>query len=893
MTALASENDVSEAKPAPARGRLFRKYLASLLAVVCVALIANGALDAWFSYQEQKRLLIAVQRVEADAAATKIGEFINQIEDQIGWLSLFPPEAVMPGDPRLDAIRLLRLEPAIAEIARLDPQGREEMRVSRNTRDVVGSGADLSATPAFLGIKAKGFYHGPVYFFRETEPYMTIGVKGPGRDPSVYIAEVNLRFIWDLVSRLKVGATGNAYVVDARGRLVAHPELWRVLRNTDLSRLAQVHAALTGDTSQDAEVAEDLSGHSVLSAHALVPSLGWHVFVELPIEEGYASIRASIERSALLFIGLLGCAVAAAFLLSRHMTVPIQALARGAERIGVGHLDQRIKIKTGDELEVLGDQFNRMAARLQDSYATLERRVDTRTAELASARDLAMAEHAEAVRARQMAELANEAKSRFLAVISHEIRTPMNGILGVLQLLDRERADAEERRLLEIASASSATLTALIDAILDYARLEAGTETIERSDFDLRRLVEAAAGLMRPQAQAKGLAFELAIEIGKRAFVNGDPVRINRILLNLLANAIKFTEKGKVGFAASLERPREGGALLGVTVSDNGIGIAPEMRERIFAEFTQGDDSIARRFGGSGLGLAISRQLAELMGGSLNVESAPGVGSSFRLELPLALAAPAIAKRAIIEPVEAPSGGLASFQPFCILIVDDDAFNRDVTATMLRRLGHRPELAEDGRTAIEMVEARAFDVVLMDLGMPGMDGFEAASRMQSLPGERKPRIIALTADMSEASRARLAEIGISAIVGKPILIDALRRALAGEAEGSSAPSPVPDAKGLADDGKSLLDFAFLSTQEEVLGRERLRRLRGVLRRDRFGFAYEDEALGRIAGPWRPAPPGASARQRRGRPRACAPAPRLQPPRVRRPLNLGPCSFRPR
>ncbi len=151
----------------------------------------------------------------------------------------------------------------------------------------------------------------------------------------------------------------------------------------------------------------------------------------------------------------------------------------------------------------------------------------------------------------------------------------MNGILGVLQLLDRERADAEERRLLEIASASSATLTALIDAILDYARLEAGTETIERSDFDLRRLVEAAAGLMRPQAQAKGLAFELAIEIGKRAFVNGDPVRINRILLNLLANAIKFTEKGKVGFAASLERPREGGALLGVTVSDNGIGIAP------------------------------------------------------------------------------------------------------------------------------------------------------------------------------------------------------------------------------------------------------------------------------------------------------------------------------
>ena len=187
------------------------------------------------------------------------------------------------------------------------------------------------------------------------------------------------------------------------------------------------------------------------------------------------------------------------------MTVPIRALTQGAARIGSGDLEQRLAIRTGDELEALGEQFNRMAAQLRESYATLERKVIERTAELAQARDQAWDEHAEAQRARQAAELANETKSRFLAVVSHELRTPLNGVIGVLQLLDNGRLDDAQRRQLQTAAASGDTLLALIDAILEYARLEAGTETLERRNFRLDQLIEAAVDLMRPQAEAKGL----------------------------------------------------------------------------------------------------------------------------------------------------------------------------------------------------------------------------------------------------------------------------------------------------------------------------------------------------------------------------------------------------
>jgi signal transduction histidine kinase/CheY-like chemotaxis protein/HAMP domain-containing protein len=387
----------SEQSPVPAeisvpktRRRLFTKYVALFVAVVCVALLSNGIFDVFFYYQEHKASLIRIQREQAEAAAAKIGQFIKEIESQLGWTTQLPWSAGSIEQRRFDALRLLRQVPAITELAQLDATGKERLRVSRLAMDVVAGGADLSSDPKFAEAVAHKVYYGPVYFRRESEPYMTLAIAGTRRDAGVSVAEVNLKLIWDVVSQIKVGERGHAYVVDAQGRLIAHPDISLVLRNTDMSKLAQVRAARasasgagTGDNAPETvQEAENIEGRKVLTAYAPVAPLGWLMFVELPAEEAYAPLYAALQRLGFVLLGALGFAVLAGMFLAGRMVGPIQALQAGAARIGRGDLSQRIAIKTGDELEGLADQFNDMAGQLQESYAGLEKKVEQRTHEL-------------------------------------------------------------------------------------------------------------------------------------------------------------------------------------------------------------------------------------------------------------------------------------------------------------------------------------------------------------------------------------------------------------------------------------------------------------------------------------------------------------------------------
>jgi signal transduction histidine kinase/CheY-like chemotaxis protein len=372
------------------RRRLFAKYVALFVAVVCLALLSNGVFDVFFYYQEHKAALIRIQREQAEAAAAKIGQFIKEIESQLGWTTQLPWSAGSIEQRRFDALRLLRQVPAITELAQLDATGKERLRVSRLAMDVVASGADLSSDPKFAEAVARKVYYGPVYFRRESEPYMTLAIAGTRRDAGVSVAEVNLKLIWDVVSQIKVGERGHAYVVDAQGRLIAHPDISLVLRNTDMSKLAQVRAArasTSGPATPDSpaetvQEAENIEGRKVLTAYAPVAPLGWLMFVELPAEEAYAPLYAALKRLAFVLLGALGFAVLAGMFLAGRMVGPIQALQTGAARIGRGDLSQRIAIKTGDELEALADQFNDMAGQLQESYAGLEKKVEQRTHEL-------------------------------------------------------------------------------------------------------------------------------------------------------------------------------------------------------------------------------------------------------------------------------------------------------------------------------------------------------------------------------------------------------------------------------------------------------------------------------------------------------------------------------
>ena len=366
------------------RTRLFTKYVALFVAVVAVALLANGLFEVFFYYREHKASLIRVQHEQAEAAAAKIGQFVKEIESQLGWTTQLPWSAGSIEQRRFDALRLLRQVPGITELAQVDSSGKERLRVSRLAMDAIDSGIDLSGDPKFTEAVAHKVYYGPVYFRRDSEPYMTLALAGARKEAGVSIAEVNLKLIWDVVSQIKVGEHGNAYVVGPEGRLIAHPDISLVLRNTDMSGLAQVRAAQSGGgtMSDPLPEARNIQGRKVLTASAPIEPLHWTMFVELPVEEAYAALYASLQRLAIVLLAASIFAVLAGIFLARRMVGPIQALRSGAERIGGGDFSQRIAIRTGDELEGLADQFNEMGARLQESYADLENKVEQRPAEL-------------------------------------------------------------------------------------------------------------------------------------------------------------------------------------------------------------------------------------------------------------------------------------------------------------------------------------------------------------------------------------------------------------------------------------------------------------------------------------------------------------------------------
>ncbi len=376
-------------EPAPRsqhRGRLFRKYLLLILSLVSVALLASGGISLYFSYQENKAALASLQHEKAIAAASRIEQYIRQISQQLQYASLPQLDAGDVEMRRVEFLKLLRQAPEVTDIALLDAEGKEQNAVSRLGMDITGSGRDRSTEAAFRNAKRGQPWYGPVYFRKETEPYMTVAIRSGGERGPVTVAEVNLKFIWDVVSRIKIGDKGKAYVVDTSDHLVADPDIGLVLRKTSVADLPHVKALRNAKADDEpAMVSRDLLGTRVLTSMAPIAALDWKVFVEQPVAEVYAKLNASIVRTALLLLGGLVISALGASALARSMVQPIRTLDEGARRIGQGNLDQQIVVRTNDELEGLAEQFNRMSAQLKESYAGLERKVEQRTAELSEA----------------------------------------------------------------------------------------------------------------------------------------------------------------------------------------------------------------------------------------------------------------------------------------------------------------------------------------------------------------------------------------------------------------------------------------------------------------------------------------------------------------------------
>ncbi len=550
-------------------------------------------------------------------------------------------------------------------------------------------------------------------------------------------------------------------IVDADGKIILGPD--DELLGAHIDRIAEPGLAALGPADIRRLGFYPLLGEEFLISAHEIAKLKWKVLVGVSVEAFQAPL--AILRNYILVVAviLLLVGIFLSSYMGSRLTLPITRLTRVIDSIAKeGDLSARVTPPYTRELNRLAKAFNAMTACLEQSNAEL-------------------------VRAKKSAEQANEAKSEFLANMSHEIRTPMHGVLGTLQLLRSSDLNSEQRQYIETAYGSAESLLTLLTDLLDFSKIESGQLQLERLEFDPGELVTETATLQQSAAGRKQITLTTECEALPARLIS-DPNRIRQVLTNLLSNAIKFTDHGEVhikamvGAATGLEAGGNDAMsqMLQFEIADTGIGISVNNQERIFDSFTQADGSTTRHYGGTGLGLAIARRLVEAMGGTIEVTSEPGKGSRFSFSVLVssvveggqAIQTPEVTSERAPPPSGDATHGLR------VLIVEDNEVNQFLALSMVQRLGYQGTVAVNGREAIAALTERDYDLVLMDLQMPEMGGYEATAELRRMEaGKGHTPIIALTGHAQDSDREQCLAAGMDDYLSKPLKLEDLDTAM--------------------------------------------------------------------------------------------------------------------
>jgi two-component system, NtrC family, sensor kinase len=590
------------------RGRVRPKFVLMITTVVCLALLSTAMFEVFFSYQDRKAALVRIQHEQAVEAASEIAEFMRSIEEQLSWTTHEPWTTSTPDRRGLDLWRMvLRQVPAITDLALLDSSGREQLRVSRLSLDAVGGDTDFSKDPKFLEAESSRPYRSPVYFRGGSEPYMTISLRA--RNGSVSVAEVNLKFIWDIVSRIKVGEHGQAYVVDGRGHLIAHPDNSLVLRNMDLSDFAQVQAARadTAESPASTQVAKDTYGRQVLTAYAPIMPLNWTTFVELPVDEAYAPLYSLITRvGILLLVGLLLAFIADLFLV-RWIVQPLERLEKFASTVRrTKDYALRVDHNSDDEIGRLAVAFNEMLS------------------ELSAARERESTDQFELARVSRLTTM-----GAMTASIAHEINQPLAAIAANanagLRWLSRSQPDIEEvHAALKRINSDAHRASEVIQGIRSMFK----KAPQQAAPVDLNELVLEVLALVH------GELINYRVMVKSDLFAHLPQVRVERVqlqqvILNLIMNAVEAMGSVEDGSRLLTVTSRAEERNVVLTVEDSGPGIDPARKDRIFDAF------FSTKSSGMGMGLFICRSIVEAAGGRLWATAGQARGAIFHLTLPI------------------------------------------------------------------------------------------------------------------------------------------------------------------------------------------------------------------------------------------------------------------